>query len=166
MSGSVRKSVRQDCASRAFAIRSGGVPVTACTTSTTRSRMRRPPTVRRPLGVPPYRRAGPPASTAPRAPPPFILVAPPALSLQDDVEPQDQAEMVVVLAPGRRDGEIVGGARHTRHRIDDVPHFEAKLVSGADRGRQPGRGAAHERRAATVQVLDDLPLLDTSGLHI
>src|SRR5512145_1265005 len=130
MSGSVCRSGRHDSAPEAFAISRGGAPVTACTASTTRSRIRRPPTLSRPLGVPPYRRAAPPASTAPRAPPAAILVAPPALSLQDDVQPHDQAKVVEVLALGWRNGEIVGGSRHAGHRVDDVPYFEAKLISG------------------------------------
>src|SRR3989454_2841542 len=66
MSGIVCKSGRQDAASGALATRIGSAPVTACRLSTTRSRIRRPPTARRPLGTPPYRLAAPPASTTPR----------------------------------------------------------------------------------------------------
>src|SRR5439155_12431653 len=62
----VFKSGRQAEAPGALAINSGSAPVTACTLSTTRSRIRRPPTASRPLGTPPYRLAAPPARTAPR----------------------------------------------------------------------------------------------------
>src|SRR2546428_4209463 len=66
VSGIVCTSGRQVAASGALATRSGSAPVTACRLSTTRSRIRRPPTARRPLGTPPYRVAAPPASPTPR----------------------------------------------------------------------------------------------------
>src|SRR2546422_7392359 len=66
MSGIVCKSGRQDAASGALATRLGSARVRACRLSPTRSRIRRPPTARRPLGTPPYRLAAPPASTTPR----------------------------------------------------------------------------------------------------
>src|SRR5688572_293708 len=94
-----------------------------------------------------------------------MLVAPPALSLQDDVEGQHEAEVVVVLAGRRRDGEIVRRSGKPRHRGYHIPDLEAELVTGADRRREARREGEQERASSAARVNDDLPFAGPVLIH-
>src|SRR5229473_2840581 len=130
-SGMVWRSRRQAPASGALATSSGAAPVAAATASTTRSRMRRPPTSMRPLGRPPYRLAAPPARTAPRT-----LVAPPPLPLEHDVEADHEREVVAVASGvGRMQWHLrrIGESRDVVEAGVHVAAFEADLIAGPER---------------------------------
>src|SRR5512134_2658213 len=157
MSGTVTRSGRHDGASAALATSSGGAPVASATASTTRSRMRRPPTVSKPLGRPSYRRAAPPASTAPRT-----SIPPSAPALQDDVQSERQRDVVVPsgLHAGRRRllqvPQPVGGTRGALEAEQVVADFQAQLVAGPDGLRDPGRQLERRRPHLGGLLRDDL----------
>src|SRR5690349_13934109 len=151
-SGMVRRSRRHWAASGALATSSGGAPVAAATASTTRSRMRRPPTSMRPLGRPPYRLAAPPARTAPRT-----LVAPPPLPLEHHVEADGEHQMMAVAGGvgwmQRHFGRI-GEARDVVEARVHVAAFEADLIARAER-HHDARGELRAQVAARSLVVGD-----------